>query len=293
MAFPEMQSGGSHFAASIDRLAAMDFFGALEMGAVAAPADRAAVRKAAEKHGLKIAVGVQPVILGEGIDLNSADTDARIAAVRRLTALIDRSAEMDAGAFVILSGKDPGDQNRGAAYLRLKDSVERLAEHSGRLGIDTVLEIFDRSVEKKALVGPAQEAADFADSVRIARAARPAFGLLYDMGHMPLLGETPHTALPILAPHLVEVHLGNCVLDPESPIYGDKHPRFGYPGGIAGVAELVAFLRELFAVGFLREEVDGDPRPWVGFEVRPQAGETTEDILANIQTTWEAAWRQL
>ena len=33
--------------------------------------------------------------------------------------------------------------------------------------------------------------------------------------------------------------------------------------------------------------------PWVGFEIRPQKGETTDQILENIKTTWLDAWSQI
>jgi hypothetical protein len=54
---------------------------------------------------------------------------------------------------------------------------------------------------------------------------------------------------------------------------------------------LVEFLRALFEVGYLRENTD--TRPWVGFEMRPQAGETSSAILANIKRTWREAWAQV
>jgi len=84
MAFPEMQSGEGNFVTSIDWLAELDFFGALEMGLVNTPADSDAVRRAAEKHGLQIAVGVLPFILNKGIDLNLSDPQPRIGAVQQL-----------------------------------------------------------------------------------------------------------------------------------------------------------------------------------------------------------------
>jgi len=187
---------------------------------------------------------------------------------------------MNAGTFVILSGKDPGVHSHAAAYTALQDSIERLAEYSGSRGMSIVLEKFDRSVERKMLVSPADEAARFANLVRI---EHPSFSLLYDMGHMPLLGESLHGA-----PHLTDVHLGNCMVDPVNPLYGDKHPCFGCPGGGAGVDELAAFLRELSAVGFLQKRDHGESLPWVSFEVRLHAGETTQDILENIQFAWQA-----
>jgi len=73
------------------------------------------------------------------------------------------------------------------------------------------------------------------------------------------------------------------------PGYGDLHPRFGWPGGCNDVAELTEFIRALFAVGYLK---DGSPdRPWVGFEVKPQTpAESSEQVIAGTQRTWQEAW---
>lgn len=291
MAFPELQTGEGAFIQSIRRISELDFFEALEMGSINSSSLRADVRKAASDYGFKLAFGAQPIILSQGMNLNDTDHGVRLAAVQCLKIAIDQAAELGAESFVILSGKDPGEENRKMAYHHLTDSIERLADYSERQGISTVLEIFDRCVDKKVLVGPAEEAYKLADYVRM---EYPEFGLLYDMGHMPLLEEMPQTALPILAPHLREVHLGNCVMNPASPIYGDKHPRFGYPGGVNGTAELVLFLRELFKIGFLDADAKGEEDlPWLGFEIRPQNGETSDQILENIKTTWQDAWSQV
>jgi len=290
MAFPEMQTGEGAFIQSIQRISELDFFGALEMGSINSPSLRAEVREAVSDHGFKLAFGAQPIILSQGLNLNDPDHSVRVVAVHSLMTAIDQAAEMGAESFVILSGKDPGKENRAMAYRHLTESIERLAEYSERKGIRMVLEVFDRSVDKKALVGPAEEASGLADQVRM---EFPEFGLLYDMGHMPLLDEVPQTALPILVPHLSEVHLGNCVKNPASPVYGDKHPRFGYPGGVNGTPELVSFLRELFKTGFLDADAKGENLPWVGFEIRPQKDETTDQILENIITTWLDAWSRV
>jgi hypothetical protein len=53
---------------------------------------------------------------------------------------------------------------------------------------------------------------------------------------------------------------------------------------------LAEYLRALFAVGYLRENPPAGARPWVGFEIKPQPGETTEAVLANLKRTWREAW---
>lgn len=156
----------------------------------------------------------------------------------------------------------------------------------GNIGSRVVLETFDRAVDKRALIGPANEAAGVATTLR---ESFPNFGLLYDMAHMVLLGEKPVPAMTRLREYLVHVHVGNCVNAQGRPGYGDLHPRFGYPGSANDITELVEFLNALFSVGYLSEKLES-PRPGVGFEIRPQTGETSAAILANLKRAWREAW---
>ncbi len=290
MAYPEMQSGEGDFASTIHHLADLDFFGALEMGSINNPKERAAVLQAASEHNLKLAVGAQPLILGQNLNLNTLDPQTRLDAINKIQTAIDHAAEIGAESFVILSGKDPGAEQRQEAYKSLEESIYTLAEHARQYTMRIVLEVFDRSVDKKALVGPSVEAAPLARKIRL---RYPDFGLLYDMGHMPLLDETPTEALLTLKGLLAEVHLGNCVLTPSAIAYGDKHPRFGFAGGVNDTPELVTFLQALLSTGYLSKDPSSAVRPWVGFEIRPQANETTAFILENIMETWNNAWEQL
>ncbi|HTX78465.1 MAG TPA: TIM barrel protein [Longilinea sp.] len=290
MAFPEMQTGEGEFVQSIQRLGKLNFFDALEMGSINGPRTRVDVVRAAHDYGFRLGFGAQPLILSQGINLNSLDAAVHNAGIDKLKAALDQAAELHAGSFVVLSGKDPGPDERAQAYEVLSDALQVLGNYAKLLGIRLVLEIFDRSVDKCSLVGPAPEARSLAEKVRRGYSE---FGLLYDMGHMPLLDETPEFALPLIKDYLAEVHLGNCVKLPGASAYGDKHPRFDYPGGVNGTAELVHFLRSLFDVGYLNEDANPEELPWVGFEVRPQAGETVKLILENIRKTWENAWQQL
>jgi hypothetical protein len=92
--------------------------------------------------------------------------------------------------------------------------------------------------------------------------------------------------------HLVHAHVGNCVKVQGRAGYGDLHPYFGFAGGENGVAELAEFIRGLFGIGYLAE--GKEPKPWVGFEVKPQGpGETSELIIANAKRAWRQAWARV
>lgn len=290
MAYPEMQSGEGDFVSTIHQVGDLNFFGALEMGTINSAKERAAVFQAARERNLKLAVGAQPLILGQNLNLNANDLQVRLDARKKIQQAIDQASEIGAETIVILSGRDPGDEHRHQAYAFLEESILALVDHARQYAIRVVLETFDRSVDKKALVGPSEEAASLAKKIK---ACYPEFGLLYDMGHMPLLHETPSQALQLLRGLLAEVHLGNCVLTPGANAFGDKHPRFGFDGGVNDTPELVIFLEYLVATNYLKEDQASKDRPWVGFEIRPHGSETTAEILENIMETWKNAWKQL
>jgi sugar phosphate isomerase/epimerase len=288
LAFPECLAGDGPVLETVGRIADDDFFSAIEISRINDAETRRQAAQLIEQSHMGVAFSTAPIILGGKLNLNSPDAAERQRAIDTLNSYIAQAAEVGAKQFTILSGPDPSPAERPAAAQRLADSIRALCACGREHGVSINLETFDRSVDKKALIGPADEAAALATTIK---ADFPDFGLLYDMGHMPLLDESPLPALTTLKDHLVHVHLGNCVKVPGRPAYGDFHPRFGFPGGENDVPQLVEFLRALFEVGYLHD--NPAIRPWVGFEMRPQAGETSAAILANIKRTWREAWARL
>ena len=288
--FPECGGGDGPILETLARVAQDDFFGAVEIGRINNPAVRNQAAQMIEQAHLKVAFGAQPIILGGKLNLNSLDASGRTQAVEALRPYVDQAVEVGAKQFVVLSGPDPAPADRLAATGALADSLRDLCAHAHQFGVDVWLETFDRAVDKKALIGPADEAAALAAEVK---RGFPGFGLVYDQAHMVLLDESPASALALLRDHLVHAHVGNAVKVPGRPGYGDLHPRFGYPGSENDVPELVEYLRALFAVGYLHENPKIGARPWVGFEVKPQPGEASDATLANLKRAWREAWAQV
>lgn len=289
MAFPECMGGTGPIAETLTKIALDDFFGAAEITWIKDPKERARVREIAEQSRLKLGYGAQPTLLTQRLSLNDLDPDGRRRAIDQIKACIDEAAELGCQRVAFLAGPDPGDADRERALDLLADSVIELCRYGQDKGIALTLETFDRDVEKKSLIGPSELAAQFAERIR---ADFPDFGLMYDLSHLPLLNEDASQALSLLKDHLVHIHVGNCVKVPGREAYGDQHPRFGFPGGENDVPELAAFLKALFDVGYLKPDASGE-KPWVGFEVKPVAGESSELILANTKRAWRQAWAQL
>jgi sugar phosphate isomerase/epimerase len=204
--------------------------------------------------------------------------------------LLDQAIEFDAPLAMIMAPRDPGPDRREATTARLAEDLRELCDYADararRRRLHLTLENFDRDIEKKRLIGPTIEAAALADAVD-----RANFGLTIDLSHLPLLGETPAEALRAAGRHLIHAHIGNCVVDhPDSPIYGDFHPRFGHPQGRNDLPQVVELLRELHAVGYweqARRRLGGTPI--LSMELRP-SGESSATLLANGKRVFARAW---
>lgn len=285
MAFPETMEGEGPVVETVKKIAEDEFFSAIEVTRIKDKGAREEVRKCIEASGLRVSFGAQPMLLSGKHNLNAEDVVARDAAIAVVKEAIDQALALGARNVALLSGADPGEGKREMALERLVDSLGQLSIYGeGRGGVNVILETFDRDIDKKCLVGPAEVALQVAEMVR---RGHDNFGLMYDLSHMPLLRERARDALWLIKDYLVHVHIGNCVMgDRAHPAYGDMHPRFGLEGGENGVDELADFLRVLLEIGYLSEGKPGG----VGFEVRPMQGEPSELVIANAKRTLKSAW---
>jgi len=286
MAFPECMQGEGPILETVTRIAEDPFFNAIELTRIRDDQTRQRVRSLLEASGMKVAYAAQPVVLGERLNLNASDEDARIQAIAALRVCVDEAVELGAESLALLSGPDPGESERDEAITRLAASLQDLCDYAFVQGVKIVLETFDRTVDKKALIGPSDDAVRLAELVN-----RNNFGLLLDLSHLPLQFESPYKAIHTVQHHLVHAHIGNCVVaDRNHPAYGDQHPPFGIPGSENGVDEVVEFLQVLRDVGYLESSVDP---PILSFEVKPMAGMTSSLVLANAKRTLLEAWARL
>ncbi|WP_235427082.1 sugar phosphate isomerase/epimerase family protein [Cohnella kolymensis] len=161
----------------------------------------------------------------------------------------------------------------------------RYARSKGDLEI--LLEPFDHDTDFRCLIGPSELAVQVAQEVR---KVDPTFGLMVDLSHLPMLRESPAQALTATKDYLKHAHIGNCLIrDKNDPVYGDKHPRFGYPGSEIGVPELAEYLRTLIDIGYLEK----GKRRTLSFEIKPAPGESSEVVIAQAKRTLRAAWQRI
>ena len=282
--YPEVMKGEGPMAETAVSLLADGFFEVIETGPVNDVIERRKVREAVEEKGAELAFACQPIQLGQKLNLASLDEAERAHALYAIRDAIPQARTLGAVGIALLSGPDPGPTNRAKATSALLDSLVSICREAGTLPVH--LETFDRDVDKKCLIGPTDEAVALAKRVR---SQVRNFGLMIDLSHLPLLRETSRQALTAAKDVLTHIHVGNAVVDPKHPQYGDLHPRFGLEGSENGVDELAEFLSVLFEIGYLGRGV----RRIVTMEVKPVPNETADSLISATKGTWEAAWQKV
>ena len=287
MAFPEVQKGNGPIVETLKTILTDDFFDVVEITTINDSNIRQKVREMLVASKVTVAYGSQPVQLANKLDLNSFNDQERLYAVKRCLACVDEAVELGAVGIAFLSGSHPGNDRRVEATDLLFDSFSKICAHAAGQdkNLNVVLETFDFDIDKKALIGPNSEAADFSKRMR---ESHNNFGLMLDLSHLPLQRESIGDALSIAREHIVHAHMGNCVVKDEiHSEYGDQHPRFGIEGGENDVEEVVNYIRMLIQIGYLKEN-----KPQIlSFEVKPVEGEASEIVIANAKRTLREAWQ--
>lgn len=197
------------------------------------------------------------------------------------------AAATGAKAMMFSSGRDPGEADREPAREAFAEFCRWFCTVLKPHGITALLEPFDRTVHRKFLCGPTEEAVALIESLA---PEIDNLGLQLDMAHVALMGETFDDAIRTAGDLLQHVHLGNCVKrDTSDPFFGDTHPPIGYAGGEIDVAELVEILRALLDTGYL----DTVSRGSLVLEERPLPGETAESTITNGLAKLEEAWSRI
>jgi len=286
MAFPQTMRDESLLLPTIEKVALDPAFRCIELKALEDETLLEPIRKLLTTAGLDLGLAAQPAILGRRLDPGSGEAAMRKRTLEVLKQHVDQALVLGAESVALLSGPDPGTQRtRADALARTAELIAEICQYSkSHQGPAIILEVFDREVDKKALVGPAETAAHLCELV-YARGVDN-FGLLVDLSHLPLLGESPTQALNPVQDYLLAAHLGNAVLQEGHPLHGDSHPGFGTPEGVNKVEQVRDFIHALKNIGFLNRK---NP-PMVSFEVKPAPGEKSETVIACAKRVLMRAW---
>lgn len=265
------------------------YFGGVEVTWINDDAQRKMVGDSIKRTGKSVAFGAQPVLLTQKLDINHLDESERKKAVEAVVSVIPQAYELGARGFGVLSGKAVEASQHGAAMEQLVKSLVEIGTELKRHGdMPLVLETFDQlDYGKNCLIGPNRDAATIAKEVR---KSVPSFGLMLDLSHLPLQGETPQQAWEAAGEYVVHAHIGNCVMNqPEHPMNGDEHPPFCIPEGENCVDELTEYLKVLLDAGFLSKE----RKPFLSFEVCVFGEWTQDEVIKQSKETLDKAWARV
>ena len=266
----------------VKRVAVDDYFDAIEVTKCADDAEREEVKKILEQSHLKVCYGAQPRLLGPKLNPNDIDEEGRKKAEATLIEAVDEAEYLGAKGIAFLAGKWE-EETKDQAYAQLLKTTRNVCDYAAKKGMNVELEVFDFDMDKAALIGPAPYAAKFAADMRT---TNNNFGLLVDLSHFPTTYETSKFVIQTLRPYITHLHFGNAVVEEGKPMYGDKHPRLGYPNSANDIPQLVDFLQVLKEEGFFRAD---DPLV-LSMEVTLAPGEDDEYVLANTKRCLNRAW---
>lgn len=217
-----------------------------------------------EGSNVRLATGLQPLVLMEGYNPSSLKEEDRVKAVEAIKRSIETSAERGITTVAFCSGPDPGKEDREAAKDALIKSLKEITGYARKLGVRVMLETFDREHDKKQLIGPIREAVDVAKAIR---EEYDNFGLMWDLSHAPMLNEKP-SDLRVAASYLAHIHIG-CAKETSEGLK-DWHPGFYRPGAVNGVDDVKELIKVLVEIGY-----EGA----VGFEVKPEEGQVWLEVV--------------
>jgi len=285
-AYPQVMQGRD-YADTLEKICEDDFWTAVEIGPVKDVRERDRARKMLEISGMTVCYATQPTILPMKLNPHHFDAGERARVLNIIKNCVDEAYQLGAEHFRIMSGKDPGDAKRGEAMKLFEDFLHQVCDYVKSQGdMMVTLKVFDRDIDKGALIGT------FADTRDVARPVADAhdnFGVLADLSHFPLLREDPKEAIGLVKDFFMHFHIGNCVVEEGHYLYGDLQPRFGVPGGSIDMPEVRDYFRVLLDYGLLN---DKSPTV-VSTEVRPLlAEETPALVIANAKRVIREAWAQ-
>jgi len=275
MAYPEMTQEKGDVAGDLLKILDDSFFDAAEVPSIG-PADWDRVKRyVGEKTFVR---GLQPDILTSKLDLNAPDATKRREAISRIKSEIDLVSGRGIRMIGLCSGPDPGIDKRKEATENLVQSLTEICKHASQKKIRLALETFDRDCDKKLLIGPLGEAIDVVSKVS---EQCDNIGLMWDLSHAPMLKETPED-LKRAADVLAHIHVG-CSKKTDGALV-DTHPGFYTKGAVNSESDVARLLRVLQEIKY---------RGMIGFEVKPEPHQTSEEIVSTAKGVLVGAYQSV
>ena len=200
------------------------------------------------------------------LSLCSTDDTNRFEAVRETLNCYDAAIKSGASGMLITSGKYPGISSEVSGWEKLKASVIELLKNSSNDFFIT-MEPGDRSIDACQLSGPTNSTLPFAQFLHD---SYKRFWLTMDTSHLAQLGENAILSIEKTKNVCNHIHLANCVLKPEHPLYGDKHPMFSFPDAFYSLDDIkmmISSISEIYSEKLTMsvEIINREKEEWNGF----------------------------
>jgi len=270
MAYPSLQKNEDELEKGLKFVTQDNFFDRLEVNKISEEGWKK-IQKYAQ--GMNIARGFQPDLLPGTRSICTLDEGKRRETLNYLKDEIDIGAKHGVREFAICSGQMPEDGAKGTQQLI--SSLRELGEYAAKYNASFSLETFDIDKDKKQLVGPIDQAAQLIKEVR--KSCDNVF-LMWDQSHAPLLGET-YEVVKKISDILGVVHIGCGLQTPEG--LKDWHPVYHTKGAINEENDIAQLFKALLEIGYQGP---------VTVEVRPQEGQTSEEIVNSAKGAIYAAY---
>ena len=289
--YPEVLTGHKILIEQLLKVSTDEYFEVVELPVVNDVDSWLEIKRIVDESGIDVVASAGPSCVLSGWNLSSTNKLEREKAISGMKNAIDYAYFIGARELAFLSGRDPGEGNRGIAYNILLESFEILAKYTKEKATDYLLylslEPADRELTHKQLVGPTQEALDF--MVKATQLCH-AINLTLDMSHIAQLYETFEQATANLRGFVGHAHLANAfVRDPSMPEFGDKHPKFGLPGSEYNVRDITKYIELLFNNCFKYVTYFPYGKPVISLEVKPTNLEFADLTLAGAKRAMSLA----
>lgn len=273
MAYPGMMQEKGDVAGNLLKILDDSFFDAVEVPSIGLVDWDRVKRYVGEKTFVR---GLQPDILANKLDLNAPDASKRREAISRINSEIDLASGRGIQMIGLCSGPDPGIDKRKEATESLIQSLTEICKHASQKKVRLAFETFDRDHDKKLLIGPLGEAMDVVSKVR---EQCDNIGLMWDLGHAPMLRETPED-LKRAGDFLAHIHMG-CSRKTDGALV-DTHPGFYTKGAVNSESDVARLLQVLLEIKY---------GGMVGFEVKPEPLQASAEIVSTAKGVLVSAYQ--
>ena len=236
------------------------------------------IRPILEKTGVKISLALQPDVLINKYNPNDLDEDKRKKAVEIFKKRFEKADERGINTVAMCSGPYPGPNKADESKSALEKTLRELLDFADKFNMDIVLETFDRTFDKKLLLGPLTETAEL---VRKLRENYDNIGILWDLSHAPMLDEKPENLYNV-KDILMHIHIGCTKATKEG--YKDWHPGFYRPGAINNINDVKDLLKVLSEINY-----EGA----VSFEVKPEENQLPLEVINSAKGVLYTAYAKM